>query len=369
MLLANIFQLISAAVIVILMTRLRVDCFGTQLLLDPFLKSADFQTLLEAGRVSDTFTHEYILEKGLMGSLIKFFYYHNSTFQNICYKELLNEYYKQLPTLYLHAGFESRFAKSNITVVIEELKLNIGLVDIDDSTRFLAAAHFDSNQFDASNERVIKLTDDIYRAIENRNFSTARLLIAQVLHVISDFYSHSNWIELGKNEINNAIGTRFFSRLFKADTSSETCRDNCQVITTTICPLNSTIFLPIIKNLNLPLNQIVCPLKYYKCTDNLIRHGDLLVSGYSSLGTLENRTVLQKPSNACGHGGLLDLFQDLPAQGGINKDTGVYLFSSHAHLHLKAAKLAIKHVEHFFDQLQSYLRYTRLFSDLLQMNV
>ncbi len=33
----------------------------------------------------------------------------------------------------------------------------------------------------------------------------ARQLLGQLLHTLQDFYSHSNWIELGKQEINDRL--------------------------------------------------------------------------------------------------------------------------------------------------------------------
>jgi hypothetical protein len=42
-----------------------------------------------------------------------------------------------------------------------------------------------------------------------------------------------------------------------------------------------------------------------------------------------------------------------PAAGGINKDSGYYLFSPHADLHLTAAMLAINHSEYFFNQIRN----------------
>lgn len=34
----------------------------------------------------------------------------------------------------------------------------------------------------------------------------ARELLGQLFHTLQDFYSHSNWIEMGKTDINELIG-------------------------------------------------------------------------------------------------------------------------------------------------------------------
>ena len=67
-------------------------------------------------------------------------------------------------------------------------------------------AHFDAETFYKSNERVIRFTDAIYEALNEKDYETARQLTGQVLHTIQDFYSHSNWVEMGKTEINKEIG-------------------------------------------------------------------------------------------------------------------------------------------------------------------
>lgn len=65
---------------------------------------------------------------------------------------------------------------------------------------------------------------------------------------------------------------------------------------------------------------------------------------------------MPKPSGLkCSHGGLLDASTFQPATGGINKDSGYYLFSPRADLHLVAANLALNHTEYFFNQIRAQL--------------
>ena len=47
------------------------------------------------------------------------------------------------------------------------------------------------------------MTDVLNRS---KNLLQARQLLGQVLHTLQDFYSHSNWIELGKKDINEHLG-------------------------------------------------------------------------------------------------------------------------------------------------------------------
>jgi hypothetical protein len=41
---------------------------------------------------------------------------------------------------------------------------------------------------------------------KTKDLVQARQLLGQLLHTLQDFYSHSNWIELGKKEINERLG-------------------------------------------------------------------------------------------------------------------------------------------------------------------
>jgi hypothetical protein len=92
------------------------------------------------------------------------------------------------------------------------------------------------------------------------------------------------------------------------------------------------------------------------CKGNVVKL-DKLVSGYYVGQALSDGTSIAKPVNGlkCSHGGLVDTDAFKPATGGINKDSGFYLFSPRADLHLTAAKLAIKHTELYFDQIRSRL--------------
>lgn len=106
--------------------------------------------------------------------------------------------------------------------------------------------------------------------------------------------------------------------------------------------------------INFHLFTIKCPTQYFKCKGNLVVL-DKLVSGYYSGQKLSDGTSVPKPdpSGKCSHGGLLDGDQFKSAAGGINKDSGFYLFSPHADLHMAAADLAVRHTEYFFDQIRN----------------
>ena len=104
------------------------------------------------------------------------------------------------------------------------------LVDFNPKTKKLSAAHFDSEAFLNGSRRILQLkrngstlatlpfflTDffslslvcpviqDVKNA--NSNLTRARISLGQLFHTLQDFYSHSNWIEMGHTDVNYLIG-------------------------------------------------------------------------------------------------------------------------------------------------------------------
>lgn len=187
-----------------------------------------------------------------------------------------------------------------------------------------------------------------------KDYKRARKLTGQILHTIQDFYSHSNWVEMGHKDINKAIGTAEFSKLKVAvRTDNLTCISNC-TLTTINCSTFIKLFMSFIKTIAKFENvHYTCPLRYFKCSGNVVAL-DRLVSGYYVDQKLPDNLKIEKPPNAmkCSHGGIVDSDSFKPAMGGINKDSGFYLFSPHADLHLPAVKLAVRHTEYFLNEIR-----------------
>jgi hypothetical protein len=168
----------------------------------------------------------------------------------------------------------------------------------------LPYAHFDAETFTQSNQRVINFTTQIYSEINSDDYDTARALSGQIMHTIQDFYSHSNWVEMGHtNDINYAIGSVQFNSLPVATAADNvTCVSNCTEVSVTCSPfiqlLNS--FLQLIKFHSF---KVTCPILYYRCTGNLVQLNKL-VSGYYSGQKLDNGDTIAKPDGMlkCSHG-------------------------------------------------------------------
>ena len=82
---------------------------------------------------------------------------------------------------------------------------------------------------------------------------------------------------------------------------------------------------------------------------------DKLISGYYGGQKLPNGIPYSKPNKMgkCSHGGMFDKTVNEVAKGGINKDSGYFIVSPHAHLHKNATDLAIKHTKFFFETIRN----------------
>ncbi|CAF5226240.1 unnamed protein product, partial [Rotaria magnacalcarata] len=92
--------------------------------------------------------------------------------------------------------------------IIDHIQVRDALVDLNPSTKDLPSAHFDAESFIGSNRRIMDLGKKVIEDATNPNkdLDSARGKIGDLLHTLQDFYSHSNWIEMGKTEINHRIG-------------------------------------------------------------------------------------------------------------------------------------------------------------------
>lgn len=336
---------------IFLCTLNHLSAFIPAKIVDFLIDKADDSLKDQFGEVSQSYTHEEIIRQGVIRSAVKYF----SEQKDLSHLKLnisQIEKYFNLRALY-KLIYNRTFCKTDLDeIIFKDLQPSVASVDFDSDTKDMPYAHFDANTFGESNLRVIDMTNKVLESISKRKFERARELSGKVLHTIHDFYSHSNWIEMGNHEnINTAIGTREFNKFkFAKKSDNITCVANCTVKEIKCSKIISTM-LGLLKNLR-EIN-INCPIKYFKCKGNIVTN-DRLVTGYYVGQKLPDGTAISKPDSSlmCSHGGLLDTDSFKPAQGGINKDTGYYLFSPHAHLHQVAAKLAIKHTEYFFDQIR-----------------
>ncbi|KAH0630440.1 hypothetical protein JD844_013469 [Phrynosoma platyrhinos] len=74
-------------------------------------------------------------------------------------------------------------------------------MDFDNTTRDDPVLHFDSELIFSSNAWLLQTRKEILQAVHSEQYSIARDKLGQLLHSLQDFYSHSNWVELGNQQI------------------------------------------------------------------------------------------------------------------------------------------------------------------------
>ena len=188
----------------------------------------------------------------------------------------------------------------------EIIEANVS-VDCDQIT---SSKHFDGESLPEGQNRLVALALNVKSALDNSDTTLARISLGQALHTLQDFYSHSNWVELGHTSPNVALGVPGIS-LNRLSEAEATCVD-CLIP----CDLCSFV--------------------------NLITYG--LTSGYFGGEDRDKPNPLK-----CNHGGPFDTL--LGAGGGINKDSVLCQFSPHYYKHYQAASIATSHTERFITNL------------------
>ncbi|XP_014327674.2 von Willebrand factor A domain-containing protein 7-like [Xiphophorus maculatus] len=163
------------------------------------------------------------------------------------------------------------------------------------------AFHFHSEAFLTGRDLITQGLSSLKASVKEQNFQAARNTLGRICHTLQDFYSHSNWVELGR--------TAAYSALIRPDQPLE--------------------------NLAGPDVPTCKSCAGLSCKDNIlpaVLEQGLLTSGYYSTESPA------KPAGKCSHGGVYDQTSRTEPTGGINKDTNS---SSHGQLHRTAADLAV----------------------------
>uniref|UniRef100_A0A452R996 von Willebrand factor A domain containing 7 n=1 Tax=Ursus americanus TaxID=9643 RepID=A0A452R996_URSAM len=159
--------------------------------------------------------------------------------------------------------------------------------------------HFDAERLGQGRTRLVGALREALVAARALEHTLARQRLGAALHALQDFYSHSNWVELGQQQPHPHLLWPRQELRSLAQVGDPTCSD-CEELS---CPGNLLGFT-------------------------------LLTSGYFG-------THPSKPPGKCSHGGRFDRSSSQPPRGGINKDSTSPGFSPHHTLHLQAAKLAL----------------------------
>ncbi|KAJ4935772.1 hypothetical protein JOQ06_017300 [Pogonophryne albipinna] len=202
---------------------------------------------------------------------------------------------------------QTRLGRGFWRAVREVVKSNAAM-DFLSSTRSDPVYHFDSEQVDSAMGMLRQFWAQTLLSVRAKEYQSARHSLGQLFHSLQDFYSHSNWVEMGQRSIylhllqpeEPAVPVAEEDTPTCMECFSTTCRDNLQPGLT-----------------------------------NTQRETQLLTTGYFS-------TFPPKPYGKCSHGGILDSSRYMGAKGGINKDSTSPVFSPHHYLHMEAANLAME---------------------------
>ncbi|XP_026858824.2 von Willebrand factor A domain-containing protein 7-like [Electrophorus electricus] len=159
--------------------------------------------------------------------------------------------------------------------------------------------HFDNERFVQAHKLLKDGVSAVKTSLLQKNYHLARQLLGKTLHTLQDFYSHSNWIELGNRSP--------YQSLIQANLPIDNIAD---------------------------VNTPTCNSCVDNCTDNILQTiltQKKLTSGYFDL------ISSYKPFGKCSHGGRADRTSSVEPKGGINKDS---LSSPHGSLHFVAADVA-----------------------------
>ncbi|XP_078513501.1 von Willebrand factor A domain-containing protein 7-like [Lissotriton helveticus] len=195
----------------------------------------------------------------------------------------------------------------------------VGLVDaldiiasynvlVDLQNYFNEQFHFDAELFDESKALVLNGIERTSLKLKENDPQSARSELGTLLHIVQDFYSHSNYLELGHREPNPGITSPDIKIGNVAGPTQRTCVDCDETCENNIPP------------------QII--------------ENNILTTGYfMAVPYIPFISTSQKPKGKCSHGGSTDFGSYDEPVGGINKDMET---SSHGYLHYEAAEVAVK---------------------------
>ncbi|KAI2668273.1 von Willebrand factor A domain-containing protein 7 [Labeo rohita] len=182
-----------------------------------------------------------------------------------------------------------------------------------DGKKFASAQyHFDGETFVKGRNLITEGVKVVKATAQQGNYETARNRLGEALHTLQDFYSHSNWIELG-----NLFP---YSNLTRPDS--------------------------LINNIAEPTRPTCRSCDGSDCRNNILEDiikEKILTSGYFGFS---------KPSGKCSHGTFFDISSWFPPKGGINKDSQS---SEHGNLHDAAATVAIAATRELLEDIRGFL--------------
>ncbi len=139
-----------------------------------------------------------------------------------------------------------------------------------------SALHFDGENFEGGQARLTTLKQQVLELLGKDQAVEARTALGGALHTVQDFYSHTNWVEMGNNDISPDLGRdKPIAHALDGQTTCAACGPHN--------PLDTT--------------DSDCP----DCRNNEAGFNNLLTSGYFFNEDRPGKGV-PIPANKCHHG-------------------------------------------------------------------
>lgn len=191
-------------------------------------------------------------------------------------------------------------------------------IDFNDKAKRRAALHFDSETFASGQNVLIGKRRLAEKAIMNGDYETARMYAGELLHTLQDFYSHSNWVEMGMTAPNIVLAQEGMTIPNVAMPQQSTCAD-----------CSSTCTDNILKGIN---DNFILTSGFYRD----------IISNQWQVDETGKEIIKIERYRKCSHGGISDSSSSINARGGINKDSDSSILSptGNGYRHYTAAQLA-----------------------------
>jgi hypothetical protein len=220
----------------------------------------------------------------------------------------------------LKTVFGNYTSSLNLELALQEIELQATLMDAyyeADGTVGQATArarqHFDNEEIKGGHDYLVDKATSIFTSLHAKSYSAARTFLGRYFLTLQDFYSHSNWVELGNKDILFDLGNKREAEFLHnvSDQWTSTCLD-CDHCDDNKCTKCKT------------------------CTADITT--TKITSGYYMAYQVQPPT--HKPFGKCSHGGEADRSKFTSPTGGINKSTKDCRKSPHNNLHEEAVRLA-----------------------------
>uniref|UniRef100_A0A914PCR7 VWFA domain-containing protein n=1 Tax=Panagrolaimus davidi TaxID=227884 RepID=A0A914PCR7_9BILA len=277
------------------------------------------------------------------------------------------------PALYESCPYSDWFLSVSEYATAQKVKLEfmyyVNRPDIIEALKSNPITHFDAESFiSGSNYNLIQSRQTVFKSIKRladieNDIGSIRQLIGQSIHTLQDFYSHTNWVEMGYKVINSRVGEDSYLGLPVNQPHIDACRacTKDEMSSGEQAEFNR-IKSSIYNNLLLGLLDFSFD-NVYVCRNNIIVN-NFLTSGYYS----SEVSVAPKPKGKCSHGGGTDSTDATCAPGGISKDADTFIFAPHYYLHSIAANLSVQATIRYFEDLRLSIGDEKLFGLIIGMS-